>query len=147
MQLPPALKVILLCTFLFVLMGPATAQSTDEAIVLKILKDQTRYWNEGKMDEFVKGYWQNDSLMFIGKNGITYGYQNMLNNYKTTYSDTVKMGKLAFEIIKVQRLSDQFYFVVGRWFLMRSIGNLEGHYTLLFRKIKGEWVIVADHSS
>ena len=127
--------------------GAVVAQSTDEASVLKILSDQTKHWNEGKMDQFVKGYWQNDSLMFIGKNGVTYGYQNMLRNYKTSYSDTTKMGKLSFEILKVQRLSDQYYFVVGKWFLKRSIGDLNGHYTLLFRKINNEWVIVADHSS
>jgi len=28
-----------------------------------------------------------------------------------------------------------------------AAGDVGGHYTLLFRKIKGEWVIVADHSS
>lgn len=99
------------------------------------------------MEKFVQGYWQNDSLMVIGKSGVTYGYHNMLQNYKRNYSDTTKMGKLSFDIIKVQRLSDQYYFVVGKWFLKRSIGDLNGHYTLLFRKINNEWVIVADHSS
>jgi hypothetical protein len=123
------------------------AQSSDEKSILKILDDQTKFWNQGNLDEFVKGYWHHDSLMFIGQSGVTYGYQNTLNNYKKNYSDTAKMGKLAFEIIKVQRLSDEYYFVVGKWFLKRSIGDLKGHYTLLFRKIHNEWVIVADHSS
>jgi hypothetical protein len=36
---------------------------------------------------------------------------------------------------------------VGKWMLQRSIGNLSGHYTLLLRKIRGQWKIVADHSS
>lgn len=125
----------------------AAAQSKDETSILKVLSDQTKYWNEGKMEDFVKGYWKHDSLMFIGQSGVTYGYQNMLNNYKKTYSDTSKMGKLAFEIIKVQRLSDEYFFVVGKWFLTRSVGNLAGHYTLLFRKLNNGWVIVADHSS
>jgi hypothetical protein len=44
-------------------------------------------------------------------------------------------------------LSDEYYFVVGKWFLQRSIGNIGGHYNLLFRKINGKWVIIADHSS
>lgn len=123
------------------------AQSSDERSILKILDDQTRFWNQGNIDEFVKGYWRHDSLMFIGQSGVTYGYQNTLRNYKRTYSDTAKMGKLHFEIIKVQRLSGEYYFVVGKWFLKRSIGDLKGHYTLLFRKIHNEWVIVADHSS
>jgi hypothetical protein len=44
-------------------------------------------------------------------------------------------------------LSDKNYFVVGKWHLQRSIGDIGGHFTLLWRKIKGQWVIVADHSS
>jgi hypothetical protein len=85
--------------------------------------------------------------MFIGKNGITYGYQNTLNNYKKNYSDTAKMGKLKFDILEVKRISGDAYFVVGKWYLKRLIGDVGGHYTLLFRKFKGKWCIVSDHSS
>lgn len=132
---------------LFCLAGNIYAQSSDEKAVLKILDEQTKHWNQGDLEKFVQGYWNHDSLMFIGKNGVTYGFQNMLNNYKRNYSDSAKMGKLAFEIINVQKLSNEYYFVVGKWSLQRSIGDLSGHYTLLFRKINNEWVIVADHSS
>ena len=123
------------------------SQSPDEIAIRKILNDQTKYWNQGNIDKFIVGYWKNDSLMFIGKSGITYGFTNTLNNYKKNYSDTTQMGKLAFDLVKVQRISPEYYFVVGKWHLKRSIGDLSGHYTLLFRKINGEWVIVADHSS
>lgn len=123
------------------------SQSADEKSILKILDDQTRYWNQGNLDSFVRGYWNHDSLMFIGQSGVTYGYQNTLRNYKKSYGDTAKMGKLKFGIIKIQQLSSEYYFVVGKWFLQRSVGDLKGHYTLLFRKINNEWVIIADHSS
>ena len=113
----------------------------------KTLEDQTKHWNQGNIDSFVRGYWKNDSLMFIGKSGVTYGYQNMIDNYKKGYSDTVQMGKLAFDIIRVKKISNEYYFVVGKWFLKRSVGDLNGHYTLLFQKINGDWVIVVDHSS
>lgn len=122
-------------------------QLHDEKEILKILENQTSYWNQGNLDEFVRGYWHHDSLMFIGQSGITYGYQNMLNNYKKNYSDTVKMGKLGFDIIKIQKLSSEYYFVISKWFLQRSVGNLNGHFTLLFQKINNKWMIVADHSS
>jgi ketosteroid isomerase-like protein len=123
------------------------AQSKDEAAIRKLLDEQTNYWNNGDIDNFMKGYWENDSLMFIGKSGVTYGWQNTLNNYKKGYPDTAAMGKLNFTLIKVQRLSKEYYFIVGKWYLKRSIGDVSGHYNLLFRKIKGQWVIVADHSS
>ena len=85
--------------------------------------------------------------MFIGKSGVTYGWKNTLENYKKNYPDTSAMGKLSFNIITVKKLSGEYYHVVGKWHLKRTIGDLSGHYTLLFKKIKGEWVIVSDHSS
>jgi len=85
--------------------------------------------------------------MFIGQNGITYGWLNTLNNYKKNYPDTATMGKLNFTLITVKPLSKEYYHVVGKWHLTRSVGNASGHFTLLFRKIKGEWVIIEDHSS
>ena len=125
----------------------ALAQNTDEKAILKILEDQTLYWNKGDLNNFVKGYWNNDSVMFIGSKEVVYGYQNTLQRYKTTYSDTAQMGKLAFTILHVKKLSPEYYFVVGKWALSRTAGDADGHFTLLVRKIRGEWKIVADHSS
>ncbi len=126
----------------------ASAQTNkDEKIILGMLKNQTDSWNRGDIDQFMLGYWQNDSLLFIGQSGVTKGYNNTLNNYKKNYSDTARMGKLFFDILQVKRLSVNYYWVLGKWFLKRSVGDIGGHYTLLFRKINGKWLIVADHSS
>ena len=133
----------ILLSFLF----SVSAQNKDEQEILFILKSQTTEWNRGNIDAFMEGYWKNDSLMFIGKSGVTYGYNNTLKNYKKNYPDDATMGKLNFNIIKVQPLSSDTYFVLGKWMLSRSIGNISGHYTLIFRKINQQWVIVSDHSS
>lgn len=124
-----------------------SAQSTDEKEILKTLNQQTIEWNNGDIENFMKGYWNNDSLMFIGKSGVTYGYNNTLINYKKNYSGSDKMGKLFFDILQVKKLSNEYYFVLGKWFLKRNAGDTGGHYTLLFRRIKGKWLIVSDHSS
>ncbi len=123
------------------------AQDRNKKEILGILDKQTAAWNRGDKEAFMKGYWENDSLMFIGKSGVTYGWTNTLNNYKKGYPDTAAMGQLHFTIISVKRLSGKYYYVVGKWHLRRSIGDLDGHYTLLFQKINGHWVIIADHSS
>ncbi len=123
------------------------AQSKDELAVRNVLNTQMEAWNRGDVTAFMQGYWQNDSLMFVGKSGVTYGWQNTLDNYKKNYPDTAAMGKLDFVQISVRRLSVNYFFVVGKWHLRRSIGDLQGHYNLLFRKIKNQWVIVVDHSS
>lgn len=123
------------------------AQSKNTSAIRKVLTIQEAAWNSGSIDNFMKGYWQNDSLMFIGKSGVTYGWQQTLANYKKHYPDTAAMGKLTFNLLELKPLSGIYYFVVGKWHLQRSVGNLEGHFTLLFKKINNEWVIVADHSS
>jgi ketosteroid isomerase-like protein len=57
------------------------------------------------------------------------------------------MGHLDFEFVEFRKLSPEYYFVVGKWHLKRTIGDVGGSYTLLFRKIRGSWTIVVDHSS
>lgn len=120
---------------------------TDEAAIRNILTTQTGAWNRGDLKGFMQTYWHNDSLLFIGKNGVQYGWQNALNNYQKSYPDTAAMGKLSFDILAVKPLSPQYYYVVGKWRLHRSIGNLSGHFDILLRKINDQWYIVADHSS
>lgn len=112
-----------------------------------MLKLQEAAWNEGNLEKFMIGYWQNDSLMFIGKSGPTYGYDKTLANYKKGYPDTAHMGKFTSTVVSLKKLSPEYYFVTGKWFLKRSVGDATGYYTLLLRKIKGKWVIVTDHSS
>lgn len=140
-------KFSFLFATVFFVCTAATAQNKDQQQILNVLDKQTQAWNRGDIDAFMVGYWNNDSLMFIGQNGVTYGYQNTLKNYKANYGDSARMGKLKFKILHVNKVSADTYFVVGQWNLKRAAGDVGGHYTLLFRKIKGEWVIVADHSS
>lgn len=138
------MKKILLF-FLFAI--PVSGFSQDEQQIMKILQHQVQSWNRGNLDSFMVGYWENDSLMYIGKSGATYGYRPALERYKTNYSDKEKMGQLKYDILQIKRLSPEYYFVVGKWFLNRSVGDIGGHFTLLFRKINGNWRIVVDHSS
>jgi hypothetical protein len=123
------------------------SQSKDEKAILKILDDQTKAWNEGNLEKFMIGYWETDSLMYIGKKGVTYGYQSTLNSYKTNYAGRNNMGTLTFHILHMKPLGKKHYLVVGKWSLKRTVGDVGGHYTLTFEKQKGKWVVIADHSS
>ena len=125
----------------------AFCQTNDETEVRNLLTRQTQAWNRGDIDAFMIGYWENDSLMFIGKSGVTYGYKNTLSNYKKNYPDTTVMGKLTFTLIQLKQVSPEYFHVTGKYYLTRTIGDASGHFTLLFRKINGKWVIISDHSS
>ena len=139
-------KVIFLTQLIFLSATIVNAQSKDEAIIRSILEQQTVEWNKGNLEGFMSGYWQNDSLMFINNNGISYGWQKALDNYKKGYPDTASMGKLNFNLLQIKRLSADYFFVIGKWHLTRSIGDVGGAFTLVICKIKGRWIITADHS-
>ena len=123
------------------------AEAKDIEDIKKLLDRQNQDWNRGDIDAFMIGYWDNDSLMFVGKSGVTYGYKNTLANYKKGYPDTTAMGKLSFTFIDFKRLSPEYYQVTGKYHLTRTIGDASGHYTLLIRKINNKWMIIYDHSS
>ena len=126
---------------------PARPAGGDETEVRNLLAKQNAAWNRGDVDAFMVGYWESDSLMFIGQSGITYGYKNTLANYKKNYPDTTVMGKLTFTLIHLKQLSSEYFHVTGKYYLTRTIGDASGHFTLVFRKINGKWVIISDHSS
>lgn len=137
----------LIITLLSLYIQISFSQTKDEVAILELLKNQEKAWNDGNLEGFMIGYWNSDSLLFIGKNGPKYGYNTTLQNYKKSYGDTAKMGKLESTIISLKKLSKNYYFVVGKWYLKRSMGDLSGYYTLLLQKIKDKWVVIADHSS
>lgn len=126
----------------------ASYSQTAQSQIVEVLMTQQKAWNEGDIEAFMNGYWRNDSLVFIGSKGLTYGWEQTLNNYKKSYPDKAAMGQLTFDIKKLIVSDDQkSAFVIGKWSLQRKADNPNGHFTLLWRKIEYNWVIVADHSS
>jgi ketosteroid isomerase-like protein len=127
--------------------GQLMAQSADERAMRQMLAAQVTEWNKGNIEGYMHGYWESDSLQFIGSKGPRYGYATTLAMYKKSYPDADHMGTLTSDIVSMKRLSPEYYFITGTWHLDRKAGNVGGSYTLLLRKIKGKWVIVSDHSS
>lgn len=115
--------------------------------IMLVLNDQVKDWNTQNIEGFMSGYWQSDSLKFIGKSGITKGWKNTLENYKKNYPDKNAMGTLRFEILSIEGIHSKSAMVIGKWYLTRTIGDVQGIFSLLFKKINGKWLIVCDHSS
>jgi ketosteroid isomerase-like protein len=123
------------------------AQDQGMPSIRKVLAQQQLDWNSGNLDAFMQGYWKSDSLKFISSRGINYGWQATLDGYKKGYPTTEAMGKLTFTIISIEKLSKKSAIVIGKWHLQRIKDEPQGHFTLLWKKIEGRWVIVADHTS
>ncbi len=112
-----------------------------------LMTAQERAWNDGNLESFMAPYLQTDSLMFVGKGGLNYGWQTTLSNYQKSYPDKEAMGTLKFENLKFQKLGDQNALIIGRWNLYRTADTLKGSYSLNWQFIDGHWKIIADHSS
>ncbi|MBB6459569.1 YybH family protein [Flammeovirga kamogawensis] len=139
----------LLITLLSVLFSCSRPNSDTQnlADIEAILLTQEAAWNTADLEGFMNGYLHSDSLLFIGKSGVTKEWDSTLKNYIKGYPDQKAMGKLKFTILKKEILADNVAMVIGKWHLTREAGNLEGHFSLIWKKVDGQWVIIADHSS
>jgi len=114
--------------------------------ILKVMAKQETAWNNHNFEGFMQGYWKSDSLKFYGSNGLTKGWQNTLNNYKKGYSTKAESGTLKFVINDISKIEGDNYWVMGEYHLNREMGDANGIFIIIFKKIKGEWKIVADMS-
>ena len=120
--------------------------TSEKATIMKVMNAQEQAWNDGNVADFMKGYWKSDSLMFVGKKGLKYGWKTTLYNYKKSYPDKAAMGKLEFEVIKLE-VNGSSAFMLGKWSLIREKDNPNGYFDLYWKKIDGKWVITIDHTS
>ncbi len=112
------------------------------------MNEQIACWNKGDIPCYMEHYWKSDSLLFIGKSGVTYGWQGTLDNYLESYPDLNNMGQLSFDNKLVRFIDEETVQVIGEWHLSRpELDDLGGHYSLIWKKKNGEWVIISDHSS
>ncbi len=142
MKGPIFLLLLVLCSGLSV-----SAQINSFKPVEEVLMQQQSAWNAGDIVGFMQGYWHNDSLKFVSKNGITQGWQTTLEHYQKSYPDKKAMVQLEFTILSAQRTGRKTAVVLGKWKLVREKDEPAGYFTLFFKKIHHKWLIVMDHTS
>lgn len=120
---------------------------TNKNAIRSVMDKQAQSWSNGDIDGFMDGYWKSDSLRFLGKRGLTKGWQTTLDNYKKSYPDKKAMGKLKFDYISFEPLNNKQMFVVGKWALEREKDTLKGYYSLVWEKIDGNWKVIFDHTN
>ena len=80
-------NTLLLCLFMSITINVFGQKEIESEAIKTMMLQQSSDWNEGNIDAFMQGYWQSDSLMFIGSRGITYGWKATLDSYKKGYPD------------------------------------------------------------
>lgn len=121
-------------------------EASDKEAILSVLRAQEKAWNQFDLEGYMQGYWKNDSLKFYGSKGLTNGWQKTLDNYKKGYPSKEHTGSLNFTIDAITKIEGNSYHVMGQYHLVRSVGNANGVFLIVFKKIDGEWRIVADMS-
>ena len=118
----------------------------DEEAIRKVMADQQEAWNNYDLEGFMQGYWKSEDLKFYGSGGVTYGWNNTLERYKKGYPSKEHTGTLKFVIKEISNIDSASYYVLGEYHLDRSMGNADGIFMIIFKKIGGQWKIIADTS-
>src|SRR5215470_869391 len=142
--------VLALIATLACLTGEVRAQkaaSSDQALIEGILSAQQKAWNDGNVEEFMKGYWQSEELTFSGSSGVSRGFHAVRERYQRNYPDRQTMGKLDFSGLEFHFLGKDGALVLGRWHLTREKGDVGGVFSLVFQRFPEGWKIIHDHTS
>jgi ketosteroid isomerase-like protein len=140
-------KLIFLFLFISTVFCTAQTQANkDKEAILSVMALQETAWNNHDLEGFMEGYWKNDSLKFYGGSGLTKGWGKTLANYKKGYPTKAESGVLKFVINDVSKIEDHTYWVMGEYHLTRDVGNANGVFIIIFKKINDEWKIIADMS-
>lgn len=111
------------------------------------LSSQQADWNQGDLDAFMKVYWKSEQLTFASGGKVTRGWQATLDGYKSRYSTKEKLGKLTFGDLEFQGLDQSVMLVLGTWHLERGDDSIGGNFSLIWKKIDDQWLIIHDHTS
>tara|TARA_B100000768_G_scaffold62344_1_gene60372 strand:- start:1830 stop:2183 length:354 start_codon:yes stop_codon:yes gene_type:complete len=114
---------------------------------MNVMSFQEKSWNKGDIDSFMNGYLKSEELVFSGSGGPVYGWKATKERYFKSYPDLKTMGKLSFTVNKIKSISEDSAYLIGEYYLKRTIGDSFGHFTLVWKKVNGNWLIVSDHTS
>ncbi len=128
------------------LLGCSGSEANDKAEILQLLKNQEKAWSNHDLEGFMQTYWKNDVLQFYGARGLTLGWDKTLSGYKERYPTKAETGNLKFTIDAITKIDSNSYYVMGQYHLTRKVGDANGVFMIVLRKINGEWKIVADMS-
>lgn len=128
--------------------APASHEQAEVQTIRTLLQEQVVAWNRGDLDSFMEPYWRSPNLVFTSGAELRRGWQATYDRYRKRYGgDSDTMGQLAFKNLEVTMLGPDAAWVLGGWHLTRKGTESGGIFTLVLRRLQGEWRIVHDHTS
>lgn len=127
--------------------APAGDEWSDEDAIRAALRAKQAAWNEGDIEGFMQGYWNNRELRYATGSTVVKGWNATRKHYRARHANPQQMGDLSFSDIDVNLLTERSAIVFGKWNLDDDGGARRGVFTMVFEKIDGAWRIVHDHTS
>lgn len=129
--------------------GGVQSNPADAAAIRSVLDAQVAAWNNGKLDEFMTGYWNSPELSFFSGGNKLAGWEATIERYRRNYqAEGKEMGSLEFSDLDIQLLGTDAAVVRGRYELTLKDGSKpRGLFTLIFRRFSDGWKIIHDHTS
>ncbi|HIG20997.1 nuclear transport factor 2 family protein [Henriciella sp.] len=128
--------------------GPAGVSANSAVVeterIEAVIQKQAAAWNRGDIEAFMDGYLRSSKLRFASGGTVTRGFEPTLARYKARYDTREAMGTLSFTELETVLLSEDAAVLHGRWQLIRDNDTPSGLFTLVFRKIGGDWQIISD---
>ena len=148
MKKPAAVFLFIMLLSASILSAPGGEPAvSDEEKILGLMKAQEDSWNRGDFEGFMATYWKSDKMSFQSGNNRLYGWETLLDRYKTNYAGENR-GLLTFTDLEITILEGGFAYAIGRYNLKYLSELKQGLFTLIFKEFNdGGWAIIHDHSS
>jgi hypothetical protein len=140
-------NLILFCVLSPLIIYSQILSRSDSLKIINVLESQKIAWNNNNINEFMNGYLNSSKLVFSGQSGPVYGWKSTKKRYLTKYNSRELMGTLKFDIDNIFLVKRGVAILLGKFYLNREIGDASGFFTLVFKKVKGKWYIISDHTS
>lgn len=123
-------------------------EPVDRTAVTRVLDDQAAAWNRGDLAGYMAGYANTEALVFTSGGKVRTGWQATYDTYAKKYGSAPEtMGRLRFEVTRVDPVGADGVVVLGTWTLTDSEHPGTGVFSVVLERRPDGWKIVHDHTS
>lgn len=115
-------------------------------VVSATVRAQAAAWNEGNLDAFMDTYMRGDKLKYISGDEVVRGWSATRKRYRDRYSDAAAMGRIEFEKLDAELVTEDVAVVNGR--MRHAVGDKTSmaDFSLVMKREEGVWRIVQDYT-
>jgi len=118
----------------------------EKSLILKNFDKQIECWKDGDIDCYMTCYVVSEDVKAVTSQGIINGHKELTTVFKQ-YWNAENMGVLEFFDIKLEKLSDEYYYSNGKFKVTMPDKKIhEGYFSSIMKKVGNEWLIYKDHS-